>query len=171
MNKKIVLMPFVLLLFSGCSSILYFTLDDGHVNDKYKVNENNLIINRKVACSKTTREGWTRADTSDYICKELPENYKFCNKSLQETLDQNEINDTCYIDAYNKKIDKDKSGTITTGVSFRNNTFLAIKNANSKGYLEAEEGDGIDISGRMKYHRGTVQKGKSQTISTMGGRI
>ena len=138
-------------------------------NDKYKVNENNLIINRKVACSKTTREGWTRADTSDYICKELPENYKFCNKSLQETLDQNEINDTCYIDAYNKRIDKDKSGTITTGVSFRNNTFLAIKNANAKGYLEAEEGDGIDISGRMEYHRGNVQKGKAQTISTMGG--
>ncbi len=47
MNKKIVLMPFVLLLFSGCTSILYFTLDDGYVNDKYKledvVEERNLI--------------------------------------------------------------------------------------------------------------------------------
>ena len=50
------------------------------------------------------------------------------NKSLKETLEQNEIDDTCYIDTYNKRIDKDKSGTITTGVSFRNNTFLAIKN-------------------------------------------
>ena len=65
--------------------------------------------------------------------------------------------------------EKDKSGTITTGVSFRNNTFLAIKNATQKGYLEATEGDGIDISSRMEYHRGTVQKGKAQTISTMGG--
>ena len=58
-------------------------------DDKYNVNENKLIINREIACSKTTREGNTRADTSDYICKELPENaniskidvigtYQFC---------------------------------------------------------------------------------------------
>ena len=91
------------------------------------------------------------------------------NKSLKETLEKNEINDTCYIDTYNKRIDKDKSGTITTGVSFRNNTFLAIKNNTKKGYLEATKGDGIDISSRMQHHRGTVQKDKAQTISTMGG--
>lgn len=46
---------------------------------------------------------------------------------------------------------------------------IAIKNATNIGYLEAELGDGIDISSRMEYHRGTVQKGKSQTITTMGG--
>ena len=46
---------------------------------------------------------------------------------------------------------------------------IPIKNATEKGYLEATEGDGIDISGRMQYHRGTVQKGKTQTLSTMGG--
>jgi len=46
---------------------------------------------------------------------------------------------------------------------------LKIKNNNSKGYLEAEPGDGIDISSRMESHRGTVQKGKCQTITTMGG--
>ena len=46
---------------------------------------------------------------------------------------------------------------------------LPIKNATSKGYLEATEGDGIDISSRMEHHRGTVQKHKSQTIITMGG--
>lgn len=33
-----------------------------------------LVINRSIACTKTTREGNTRADTSDYICKELMEN-------------------------------------------------------------------------------------------------
>lgn len=44
-------------------------------DDKYKVNENKLVINRDIACSKTTREGNTRADTTDYICEELPENY------------------------------------------------------------------------------------------------
>jgi len=91
------------------------------------------------------------------------------NKSLKETLEQNKIDDTCYIDTYNRKINKEKSGTITTGVSFRNNTFLAIKNATKKGYLEATDGDGVDISGRMQYHRGTVQKGKTQTLTTSGG--
>lgn len=46
---------------------------------------------------------------------------------------------------------------------------LQIKNATKQGYLEAEDGDGIDISARMEYHRGTVQKGLSQTLSTQGG--
>lgn len=41
---------------------------------------------------------------------------------------------------------------------------LPIKTANSKGYILAEYGDGIDISTRMIYHRGTVQKGMSLTI-------
>ena len=53
--------------------------------------------------------------------------------------------------------------------SFDNNTNIRIKNATKKGYLEASDGDGIDISSRMESHRGTVQKGKSQTLTTMGG--
>ena len=44
-----------------------------------------------------------------------------------------------------------------------------IKNNNSKGYLIAESGDGVDISGRMRFHRGTVQKRSCQSITTMGG--
>ena len=47
--------------------------------------------------------------------------------------------------------------------------FLKIKNATKQGYLGAEEGDGVDISTRMQHHRGTVQKGKTQTLTTMGG--
>lgn len=112
---------------------------------------------KQLAGTITTGEG--NVATSNFII----------NKSLKETLEHNEIKDTCYIDTYNRKIDEEKSGTITTGVSFRNNTFLAIKNATKKGYLEAEDGDGIDISSRMEYHRGTVQKGKTQTLTTMGG--
>ena len=46
---------------------------------------------------------------------------------------------------------------------------LKIKNANSKGFLEAKEGDGIDISTRMQFHRGTVQRKMAQTLTTMGG--
>lgn len=43
---------------------------------------------------------------------------------------------------------------------------IPIKNNNSKGYALASVGDGIDISSRMKHHRGTVQKGISQTLDT-----
>ena len=47
-----------------------------------------------------------------------------------------------------------------------NDNFIKIKNATKQGYLEATVGDGIDISSRMEYHRGTVQKEKSQTLTT-----
>lgn len=43
---------------------------------------------------------------------------------------------------------------------------LPIRNATKLGYLLAYEGDGIDIGQRMKYHRGTVQKGITQTLKT-----
>ena len=117
-------------------------------------------------------EMWCRVwkDKSPTLNTKCKDTKIYCNnKSLQETLEQNKIDDTCFIDTYNKRIDKEKSGTITTGVSFRNNTFLAIKNATKKGYLEATDGDGVDISSRMEHHRGTVQKDKVQTITTSGG--
>lgn len=44
--------------------------------------------------------------------------------------------------------------------------YLKIKNATKQGYLEATDGDGIDISSRMQHHRGTVQKDKAQTLTT-----
>jgi DNA (cytosine-5)-methyltransferase 1 len=46
---------------------------------------------------------------------------------------------------------------------------LLIKNATKQGWLEATEGDGINISSRMKYHRGNVQKESIQTLTTSGG--
>ena len=46
---------------------------------------------------------------------------------------------------------------------------ILIKNATKQGYLEAEEGDGVDISSRMQYHRGNVQPQSIQTITTSGG--
>ena len=45
-------------------------------------------------------------------------------------------------------------------------TTIKIKNATKQGYLEATEGDGVDISSRMEYHRGTVQKQSIQTLDT-----
>lgn len=46
---------------------------------------------------------------------------------------------------------------------------LYIKNATKQGYKEAYEGDGVNISSRMKYQRGNVQKESIQTLTTSGG--
>ena len=54
----------------------------------------------------------------------------------------------------------------TTGGTRATDNFIKVKNNTKKGYLEATDGDGIDISSRMKHHRGTVQKGKAQTLTT-----
>ena len=69
---------------------------------------------------------------------------------------------------------EEHSGMITYCKELDNTTNLQekclnIKNATKKGYLEAHEGDGIDISSRMEYHRGTVQKGMIQTLDCQGG--
>lgn len=46
---------------------------------------------------------------------------------------------------------------------------ILIKNATKKGYLEATNGDGINLSNRMEHQRGNVQKDKIQTLTTSGG--
>ena len=45
---------------------------------------------------------------------------------------------------------------------------LKIKEATKAGYKEAYAGDGVNISGRMKYQRGNVQKEMTQTLMTSG---
>ena len=50
-------------------------------DDKYQVSNGNLIVNRDIACSKTTREGCTRADASDYISPDLMPNENIANKN------------------------------------------------------------------------------------------
>ena len=63
-----------------------------------------------------------------------------------------------------------KLKTITTRAGTRmDDNYIQIKNATKKGYLNAKVGDGIDISGRMQYHRGTVQEDKAQSITCGGG--
>lgn len=137
--------------------IEFFTKNE----EKQKENGNGFRFNvsdgNVIAKTITTRAGARMDDNFIY------------NKSLKETLEKNKINNTCYIDTYNKVVDEEKARTITTGVDFRNNNFIAIKNATKQGYLEATDGDGIDISSRMQYHRGTVQKEMIQTLDTQGG--
>ena len=119
-----------------------------------------------------------QVDEKYYLSKKK-ENFikikEYGNKALNETIEGKELEDGDYIDAYNRKIKKDIANTITTRVDASNETFLVerkampIKNNTKQGYLLAEEGGGIDISTRMQYHRGTVQKDKAQTITCMGG--
>ena len=59
--------------------------------------------------------------------------------------------------------------TICSSEAWKSPYKFMIKNATKQGYLEATEGDGIDISSRMQYHRGNVQKNMCQTITTSGG--
>lgn len=63
--------------------------------------------------------------------------------------------------------DKNIAFTLTTKNGTRAcDTFIPIKNATKQGYLLGQDGDGVDISTRMHDHRGTVQKGITQTITT-----
>lgn len=65
------------------------------------------------------------------------------------------------------KIDKEvPTLTANSMQSINHDNCILIKEATKKGYKEAHDGDGIDISGRMQYHRGTVQKGLTQTLKT-----
>ena len=80
-----------------------------------------------------------------------------------------------------KDIEKEKSiiGTLTTHCGKESNgmklvsegEYIPIKNATKQGYLLTEEGDGVDISGRMKTHHGTVQKETCQTLTTGGDNL
>lgn len=77
------------------------------------------------------------------------------NKTYASTLNTNEGSRRC-----------DASNYISHSVGENYN--LKIKNATKQGYLEATDGDGIDISSRMEHHRGNVQKGKMITLTTRG---
>lgn len=133
-------------------------------NEKRTGNNGASLVNKSIASTVNTRDGGRRCDASNYICDELGEDadlkqYNYGNRILNETLQTNDVEDGVYIDAYNQQVNNNVSGTITTGVDFRNESFIAIKE-------EAVDGDGIDISGRMEYHRGTVQSQMAQTVNT-----
>ena len=99
---------------------------------KDRIDRSKTKLSKEIAYTISTKQDRRCGDANfildGYGETTIEEFLKIKNKSLKETLEQNNIDDTCYIDAYNKRIDKEKSGTITTGVSFRNNTFIAQPN-------------------------------------------
>ncbi len=103
----------------------------------------------------------------DLLEENVDESYYLSDKQIKDIQSWN---------AYEKPLEnmeKTDKANISPTLTTRSGAYAAgmilIKNATLKGYLEAEDGDGIDISSRMEYHRGTVQKGKTQTITTKGG--
>ena len=91
-------------------------------------------------------------------------------------LSDKQLNDIQHWNSYEKPLDnmektdsKNISPTLTTRSGAYAAGMILVKNDTKQGYLEASDGDGVDISSRMQYHRGTVQKDKTQTLSTKGG--
>ena len=137
----------------------------GYQNNDYR-------INLDVARPLTTEQS-KRAGTTNYMSDDLPDNFDLRDykdpKCVQignlEGGKWDKINESCRR-VYSVE---GLSPTIHTCQGGNTEPKIAIKNKTKQGYLLAEEGDGIDVSGRMQYHRGTVQKGVSQTLSTAGG--
>lgn len=63
--------------------------------------------------------------------------------------------------------EQDIAGCITTCAGQRpTDNFIIVRDNTELGYRIAHEGDGINISSRMKHQRGNVQYGLSQTLKT-----
>lgn len=61
------------------------------------------------------------------------------------------------------------AGEEHSGMILINEKYIPIKNNTEQGYLEAEVGDGVNISSRMHHQRGNVAKQSSMTLTTAGG--
>jgi DNA (cytosine-5)-methyltransferase 1 len=107
----------------------------------------------------------------DLLEDEVDEKYYLSDKQIK-CLSSDKMYKNGYIrgNQFKKNINPDVCTTITASSSDRaSDTFISIKNATKKGYLEATDGDGINLSNRMEHQRGNVQKDKIQTLTTSGG--
>ena len=148
-------------------------LCDGLIKDE-KVDEGDVINHSRPNNPIVSKDGVTPTITTR--CDELGTVIDLKRGYSVEV--KNEKNDSDNIDVignysksnYNQTSIVGKNGIAPTVTENHGQvTAIAIKNNTKQGYLLAEEGDAVDISGRMQYHRGTVQKGKTQTITTAGG--
>ena len=128
-------------------------------------NNHDSKINLDIARPVTTDPN-KRAGTTNYLSNELPENY-----DLSKVENFNGKNYLRNFGTKGKLQDGETCDTLTAsmGEGGGNVPILKIKNATKQGYLEATEGDGVDISSRMQYHRGNVQSQSIQTIDCTGG--
>lgn len=112
----------------------------------------------------------TRPDELGVVVVDLKRGYPVEVKEEKETSEGIDVIGNYSKSNYNQTPIVGKNGIAPTVTENHGQvTAIAIKNNTKQGYLLAEEGDAVDISGRMEWHRGTVQKGVSQTITTAGG--
>lgn len=135
-------------------------------NEKWTGNNDKSVINKTIATAINTGEGSRRCDASNYVNSSEDDNI-----DLKEVVRKYGIFDTekSTHQAGSVYDDNGLSPTLDTMQGGYRQPCIEIKNATKKGYLEAYEGDGVNISSRMKYQRGNVQKESIQTITTSGG--
>ena len=95
--------------------------------DRGSVFERNFNPKKEIAATITTAAG--QRATDNFVVEE------YGNKRLNETLESNNVKDGDFIDAYNKTVNSELAGTITTRVSDSNNTFIANKEQTLKKEL------------------------------------
>lgn len=122
-------------------------------------------INLDIARPLTTDQN-KRAGTTNYLSEDLPSNY-----NLNEVVRKYGIFDTekSTHQAGSVYDENGLSPTFDTMQGGWRQPCIEIKEATKQGYKEAFEGDGVNISSRMKYQRGNIQKESVQTITTSGG--
>lgn len=160
---------------------LTYVLDGNDVALKSGRNINDRIVNSQIAKTISCRGACDqRADVTNFVIDN-------CNGELKVKDVKLEIKNSYVSDKYNEFIEKNgyipemfnpynkseikdvapiqtsQSGSTTSSAT------ILIKNATKKGYLEAYEGDGVNISSRMKYQRVNVQPESIQTLTTSGG--
>lgn len=118
----------------------------------------------------------------DLLEKEVNEKYYLSDKMIEFFTFNTEKQKSCGNGLKRETISATEQDSVAKTVTTRNGSRmddnfidetsgggLLIKNATKQGYLEANVGDGIDISTRMQTHRGTVQKKSCQTLTCQGG--
>ena len=107
----------------------------------------------------------------DFLEDEVNEKYFLSEKLIKTLSSDKQYGNYTRGEQFKTNINRDIAITLTAAPQPRPNAnYIQIKNANSKGYLEATIGDGIDLAQpNSETRRGRVQREKSQTITTMGG--
>ena len=107
----------------------------------------------------------------DILENEVDEKYYLSDewvKKIKYEYENNTICETRYDEGI-RTFKDNICGSLRTIDAGDNKCVIQIKEATKLGYKEAYEGDGVNISSRMKYQRGNVQKDIMQTLTTSGG--
>ena len=107
----------------------------------------------------------------DMLEDEVDEKYYLSDewvKKIKYEYENNTICETRYDEGI-RTFKDNICGSLRTIDAGGNKCVIQVKEATKQGYKEAYEGDGVNISSRMKYQRGNVQKESIQTLTTSGG--